>query len=52
MSHEVAATRKRTEKRELLAELIRDTKRSELGLVVAFLMGVVPHGKLGVATQR
>ncbi len=48
VSTRVAATRKRTEKRRHLADMLRSARPDELGLVVAFLMGVVPHGPLGV----
>jgi DNA ligase-1 len=48
VSAQVAATRKRLEKRRLLAAILRSAPPEERGLVVAFLMGVVPHGPLGV----
>jgi DNA ligase-1 len=44
----VAATRSRTAKRDALAALIAATPADEVGVVVAYLSGVVPQRRLGV----
>jgi ATP-dependent DNA ligase I len=44
----VAGTRARTAKRDALAALIAATPADEVGLVVAYLSGVVPQRRLGV----
>ncbi|NOX30947.1 MAG: ATP-dependent DNA ligase [Actinobacteria bacterium] len=53
-SNSVAATSKRTEKRTILAELLRRSSPEEIPVVVGFLTGEVRQGRIGVgwATLR
>ncbi|MCH8611931.1 ATP-dependent DNA ligase [Arsenicicoccus dermatophilus] len=44
----VAATRSRTAKTTLLAELLRRAETGEVGVVAAHLAGVLPQGRVGV----
>ena len=47
-SSEVAATRSRTAKIAAIAELLRRAGTDEIGLAVAYLVGTVPQGRIGV----
>lgn len=47
-SHAVAATRSRTAKTTLLAEVLRRADADEVGIVAAHLAGVLPQGRVGV----
>ncbi len=47
-SNAVAGTRGRLEKRAHLAETLRAAKGSEIGLVVSYLAGTLPQGKIGL----
>jgi DNA ligase-1 len=44
----VRATRKKTEKTALLAELLRQTSGRETELAAAYLAGTLPQGKIGI----
>ncbi|GGL37302.1 ATP-dependent DNA ligase [Phycicoccus endophyticus] len=48
VSREVAATRSRTAKTEVIAALLARADAAEVGTVVAFLSGVLPQRRLGV----
>ncbi|MEM9316584.1 MAG: ATP-dependent DNA ligase, partial [Pseudomonadota bacterium] len=48
VSAQVAATRKRLEKRQLLANLLRDAGTDRVGLVVSYLSGRLPQGRVGL----
>ncbi|MEY6569689.1 ATP-dependent DNA ligase, partial [Streptomyces sp. PGLac3x] len=48
VSARVAATSSRSRKTELLAELFARTEPSELPVVIAYLSGRLPQGRLGV----
>ncbi len=48
VSREVAATRKRLEKRRLLAALLSDAGTDRVGLVVSYLSGRLPQGRVGL----
>lgn len=48
VSAQVGATRKRLEKRRLLAGLLRDAGVSSVGLVVSYLTGQLPQGRIGL----
>ena len=48
VSHALAATRSRTEKRDRLAALLREMSADELEIGVAFLVGEPRQGRIGV----
>ncbi|MEM6774876.1 MAG: ATP-dependent DNA ligase [Pseudomonadota bacterium] len=48
VSAQVAATRKRLEKRQLLATLLCDAGTDRVGLVVSYLSGRLPQGRVGL----
>ncbi|MFI7005107.1 ATP-dependent DNA ligase [Streptomyces sp. NPDC050145] len=48
VSQEVAATSARSRKIELLAELFRDTHPDDVAIVIPYLAGRLPQGRLGI----
>ncbi len=48
VSSRVAATRKRLEKRRMLAELLHAAGRERIALVVSYLTGRLPQGRIGL----
>ncbi|MZD05187.1 ATP-dependent DNA ligase [Streptomyces sp. SID5785] len=48
VSQEVAATSARSQKIELLAELFRDTAPQDVPIVIPYLAGRLPQGRLGI----
>ncbi len=48
VSNQVAATRSRLKKRALLAECLRRAGRDEIALVVNYLSGTLPQGRIGL----
>lgn len=48
VSSQVAATRKRLEKRHLLAALLREAGPDRVALVVSYLTGRLPQGRIGL----
>ncbi|MEO0436051.1 MAG: ATP-dependent DNA ligase [Pseudomonadota bacterium] len=47
VSEAVSATRKRLEKRRVLAALLREAGREQIALVVSYLIGRLPQGRIG-----
>jgi DNA ligase-1 len=48
VSRQVAATRSRLKKRALLGQCLREAGSAEVGIVVAYLAGVLPQGRIGL----
>lgn len=48
LSEAVAATSKRSQKTRLLADLLRRTTDAEVPVVVRYLSGVIPQGRIGI----
>lgn len=48
LSREVAATRSRLKKRGLLADGLREARPGEVRLLVSYLTGVLPQGRIGL----
>ncbi|WP_320776028.1 ATP-dependent DNA ligase [Streptomyces sp. CRN 30] len=51
VSQEVAATRARTRKTVLLAELFRETDPEDVPVVIPYLAGRLPQGRLGIGAK-
>ena len=48
VSREVAATRSRLRKRAHLSECLREAASTEVGLIVSYLTGHLPQGRIGL----